>query len=103
MDKRVHDVIKNQGLSRSHITILDALLKLRQVCCDPRLTKLDRTNKINQSAKLEWLMELLPEQLQEGRRILLFSQFTTMLSLIESELKQRHIPYSKLTGQTRSG
>jgi SNF2 family DNA or RNA helicase len=47
------------------------------------------------------LMELLPEMLDEGRRILLFSQFTTMLGLIETELKALDIPYSKLTGQTR--
>jgi superfamily II DNA or RNA helicase len=101
MDKRVRDAIKQQGLSRSHITILDALLKLRQVCCDPRLVKLERAKKVKCSAKLEWLMEMLPEQLEEGRRILLFSQFTSMLSLIETELKQRGIDYSKLTGQTR--
>ncbi|MGK0343735.1 MAG: superfamily II DNA or RNA helicase [Candidatus Azotimanducaceae bacterium] len=101
MDKRVRDAIKQQGLSRSHITILDALLKLRQVCCDPRLVKLERAKKVKCSAKLEWLMEMLPKQLEEGRRILLFSQFTSMLSLIETELKQRGIDYSKLTGQTR--
>jgi SNF2 family DNA or RNA helicase len=46
-------------------------------------------------------MEILPELLDEGRRILLFSQFTTMLGLIEDELQARQIPYSKLTGQTR--
>jgi SNF2 family DNA or RNA helicase len=48
-------------------------------------------------------MEMLPKQLEEGRRILLFSQFTSMLSLIETELKQPGIDYSKLTGQTRKG
>ncbi|MCP4212326.1 MAG: DEAD/DEAH box helicase [Halieaceae bacterium] len=101
MDKRVRDAIASQGLARSHITILDALLKLRQVCCDPRLLKLDRTQQRVQSAKLELLMNLLPEQLEEGRRVLLFSQFTSMLGLIETELKQRGIDYSKLTGQTR--
>jgi len=102
MDKRVRDAIAAQGLARSHITILDALLKLRQVCCDPRLLKLDRAqNQRVQSAKLELLLDLLPEQLEEGRRVLLFSQFTSMLGLIEIELKQRGIGYSKLTGQTR--
>lgn len=101
MDKRVHEAIKNHGVSRSHITILDALLKLRQVCCDPRLVKLAQAQATRYSAKLEWLMELLPAQLEEGRRILLFSQFTSMLSLIEAELQQLNIRYSKLTGQTR--
>ncbi len=101
MDKRVRDVIKKQGVARSHITILDALLKLRQVCCDPRLTKLKRSQNITHSAKLDWLMTMLPEQLEEGRRILLFSQFTSMLGLIETELAKQKIAYSKLTGQTR--
>ncbi len=101
MDKRVRDVIKEQGLARSHITILDALLKLRQVCCDPRLTKLERGLNLKHSAKLEWLMTLLPELLEEGRRILLFSQFTSMLGLIETELAKLKITYTKLTGQTR--
>jgi superfamily II DNA or RNA helicase len=101
MEKRVRDAIAEKGLARSHITILDALLKLRQACCDPRLLpKSTRGSAGAGSAKLDMLMELLPEMLEEGRRILLFSQFTTMLGLIEKELKQRDIPYSKLTGQT---
>ena len=101
MDKRVREAIRRKGLASSHITILDALLKLRQVCCDPRLLKLDRAKTANQSAKLELLMNMLPEQIEEGRRIILFSQFTTMLSLIEAELKQHKLAYTKLTGQTR--
>jgi len=100
MDKRVREAIKTQGLARSHITILDALLKLRQVCCDPRLLKLDQAKNVAQSAKLSLLMDLLPEQIEEGRRIILFSQFTSMLTLIEEELKKYNIEYSKLTGQT---
>ena len=101
MDKKVRDAIAAKGLARSHITILDALLKLRQVCCDPRLLKLKRGYAADASAKLNALTAMLEEQLEEGRRILLFSQFTSMLGLIETELKQRNIDYSKLTGQTR--
>ncbi|PWQ95653.1 DEAD/DEAH box helicase [Leucothrix pacifica] len=101
MDKKVRDEIKKKGLSRSHIMILDALLKLRQVCCDPRLVKLDKAKKVKTSAKLELLMEMLPEMVESGNKILLFSQFTTMLGLIEDELKRLKISYSKLTGQTR--
>ncbi|HYN78632.1 MAG TPA: DEAD/DEAH box helicase [Lamprocystis sp. (in: g-proteobacteria)] len=101
MEKRVRDAIAAQGLARSHITILDALLKLRQTCCDPRLLKLPAAARVKESAKLELLMDLVPEQLDEGRRILLFSQFTSMLALIETELDDRGIPYAKLTGQTR--
>ncbi len=101
MEKTVRDALQSQGLAKSQITILDALLKLRQVCCDPRLLKLDAARQVHTSAKLEQLMELLPEMLEEGRRILLFSQFTSMLTLIEAELKKRKIPWVKLTGQSQ--
>ncbi|PCJ31422.1 MAG: helicase [Gammaproteobacteria bacterium] len=101
MHNKVKAEIDNKGISRSHIIILDALLKLRQVCCDPRLVKLDAAKKVKNSAKLEQLMEMLPEMILEGRRILLFSQFTSMLALIEEELKQRNIDFVKLTGRTK--
>jgi superfamily II DNA or RNA helicase len=101
MEKTVREALNTKGLAKSQITILDALLKLRQVCCDPQLLKLDAAQKVKTSAKLEQLMEMLPEMLAEGRRILLFSQFTSMLSLIEAELKKRKIPWVKLTGQSQ--
>ncbi len=102
MEDKVQKAIASKGLARSHITILDALLKLRQVCCDPRLLSLAQARKVKESAKLELLMQMLPEMVEEGRRILLFSQFTKMLGHIETELKQRGISYTKLTGQTRN-
>ena len=101
MEKSVREALNTKGLAKSQITILDALLKLRQVCCDPQLLKLDAAKKVKTSAKLEQLMEMLPEMLAEGRRILLFSQFTSMLSLIEAELKKRKIAWVKLTGQSQ--
>ncbi len=101
MDRKVRQALASKGLARSRITILEALLKLRQVCCDPRLVKLQRAKGVRESAKLELLMALLPELIEEGRRVLLFSQFTTMLGLIEEQLRDRGIPYSKLTGRTR--
>lgn len=101
MSKKVRQLLKSKGLKKSHIEILDALLKLRQVCCDPRLVKLDSAKKLRGSAKLEQLMAMLEQQLEEGRKILLFSQFTSMLSLIEEELAARSISYTKLTGRTR--
>ncbi|MDZ7671186.1 MAG: DEAD/DEAH box helicase [Gammaproteobacteria bacterium] len=101
MEDKVRRVIEAQGLARSHISILDALLKLRQVCCDPRLLSLEAARGVQSSAKLELLMEMLPELLEEGRRVLVFSQFTSMLELIEPELEGRGIDYSKLTGRTR--
>ncbi len=102
MEKTVREALSTRGLAKSQITILDALLKLRQVCCDPRLLKLQAAGKVKTSAKLERLMEMLPEMLAEGRRILLFSQFTSMLTLIEAELKQRNIRWVKLTGQSQN-
>lgn len=101
MNEKVRKEIADKGLARSQIIILDALLKLRQVCCDPRLLKMSAAENVTESAKLQALMDMLPEMIEEGQRILLFSQFTSMLSLIETELKQRNISYSKLTGQTR--
>ena len=101
MHAKVQAEVANKGLSRSHIIILDALLKLRQVCCDPRLVKLEAAKHVQESAKLELLMDLLPEMIAEGRRILLFSQFTSMLALIEEELAKLKIPYVILTGETR--
>lgn len=101
MEKTVREALASKGLAKSQITILDALLKLRQVCCDPRLLALDAAKKVNTSAKLEQLMEMLTEMLAEGRRVLLFSQFTTMLTLIEVELKKRQLPWVKLTGQSQ--
>ncbi|MDD2546406.1 MAG: DEAD/DEAH box helicase [Burkholderiaceae bacterium] len=101
MEQTVRAALASKGLARSQITILDALLKLRQVCCDPRLVPLEAAQQVQASAKLAHLMELLPEMLAEGRRILLFSQFTSMLTLIEGELKKRQIPWVKLTGQSQ--
>jgi len=101
MEQAVRQAITDKGLAKSQIAILDALLKLRQVCCDPRLVKTEAATKVKTSAKLEQLMEMLPEMLAEGRRILLFSQFTSMLSLIEDELRKHKLNWTKLTGQTQ--
>ena len=101
MQEKVLESIDSIGLNSSHIIVLDALLKLRQICCDPRLLKSTQPEDKIKSAKLDLLMTLLPELLEEGRRILLFSQFTSMLALIEAELKSQKIEYVKLTGSTK--
>ncbi len=101
MEKKVRQAIASKGLARSHIMVLDALLKLRQTCCDPGLLALEEAAQVQESAKLEMLMELLPALLEEGRRVLLFSQFTRMLTIIEKQLQGQGISYVKLTGQTR--
>ncbi|MBV8490533.1 MAG: DEAD/DEAH box helicase, partial [Candidatus Eremiobacteraeota bacterium] len=101
MHKRVRSELQRRGLARSRIVVLDALLKLRQVCCDPRLVKLPAARRVDESSKLEALFEMLPELIDEGRRILLFSQFTSMLDLIVPELEERGISFVQLRGQTR--
>lgn len=101
MEKRIRDLIAHKGMARSHIEFLDALLKLRQACIDPRLVKLEKAADIVESAKLNWLSENIPLLLEEGRHILLFSQFTEVLALVEKQLDGQHIAYVKLTGQTR--
>jgi superfamily II DNA or RNA helicase len=102
MHAKVRQAIAQRGLARSSIVILDALLKLRQACCDPRLLKLSTAKAARaKSAKLERLKEMLPEMVEEGRRVLVFSQFTSMLALIEAELAGLGLPYVLLTGDTR--
>jgi superfamily II DNA or RNA helicase len=101
MDARVREEVAARGFARSQIVILDALLKLRQVCCDPRLVRSETARKVKERAKLDLLMTMLPELVEEGRRILLFSQFTSMLALIEEELRRAGISYVLLTGETQ--
>ncbi|HIP60270.1 MAG TPA: helicase SNF2 [Campylobacterales bacterium] len=101
MEQKVRDAVADKGLSRSHITILDALLKLRQICCDPSLLSISEAAKVKESAKLETLFELVEELLSEGRKILVFSQFTSMLKIIQESLDEKNINYALLTGQTR--
>jgi len=100
MHEKVRAAVAERGFARSHIIILDALLKLRQVCCDPRLVKLGAARRVAVSGKLAHLKEMLPELVEDGRRILLFSQFTSMLDLIETELDALGIPYVDLRGDT---
>ncbi|TXH91229.1 MAG: helicase SNF2 [Rhodoferax sp.] len=101
MEKTVREALVSKGLAKSHITILDALMKLRQVCCDPHLLSLESAQKVQESAKLEQLMDMLPEMVEEGRRVLVFSQFTSMLGRIEARLKDAGLRWTKLTGQTQ--
>jgi len=101
MHQRVRDALRGRGLARSRIVVLDALLKLRQVCCDPRLLKMSAAAATAGSAKLEALLEMVPELIDEGRRVLLFSQFTSMLDLIKPEVQKLGIDFVELRGETR--
>ncbi|MFN7156175.1 MAG: SNF2-related protein [Acidovorax sp.] len=128
-DKQVRRALERQSFDGAQITILDALLKLRQVCCDPRLVKgikqgphapplrgslppegdaflpwggpaAKRTAQTMERAKLELLADMLPALVAEGRRVLVFSQFTEMLGLAAELLDTLALPYLTLTGQT---
>lgn len=98
----IQETLEGKGFERSQIQVLDLLMKLRQVCCDPRLCKnVTRKTTAEDSSKLQWLREVLPEMIEEGRRILLFSQFTSMLDLIKTEVDKLKIPYVEIRGSTR--
>ena len=101
MESHIRQLFAEKGLAKSQIEFLDALLKLRQACCDARLVKLPSAQKVQSSAKLDWLTQNIPEMIDEGRKIIIFSQFTSMLALIEEVMQQQQIPYAKLTGQTK--
>lgn len=101
MQKKVRDALDRRGLAKSAIVVLDALLKLRQACCDPRLLKsADAKAKAGGSAKLERLEELIASLKEEGRSALVFSQFTSMLALIRERCQARGWAHEWLTGDT---
>jgi len=96
----VRRAIQKMGIARSTIPILDALMKLRQVCCDPRLVPALAARDVRKSAKYDRFFELLTQQLEKGRRVLVFSQFTRMLALLSDGMRERGIRYVALTGST---
>ncbi|HYC21672.1 MAG TPA: DEAD/DEAH box helicase [Candidatus Bathyarchaeia archaeon] len=91
--------IAAEGLDRNRILVLTALLRLRQMACDPRLV--DRRYGAQDSAKLAALNELVGEVVASGRRALVFSQFVELLTLVRAELDARKIEYAYLDGRTR--
>ncbi len=100
VNEEVRAEIARLGIARSRIAVLDALLKLRQVCCDPRLVKLASARRAHSSVKLEWLVDTLGQLAAENRRTLVFSQFTSMIDLIKPELERAGIAYVELVGST---
>jgi superfamily II DNA or RNA helicase len=98
MDARIAAALTERSSNQSRFVVLDALLRLRQTCCDPSLVK-TIPHQVTRSAKLDALMELLSTMTAEGRRILVFSQFTTMLDLIAARLASAGMTFSMLTGE----
>lgn len=101
VSREVHEEIARLGAEKSKLLVLDALLKLRQVCNHPQLLKFPSAQKVKHSAKMDLLMEWIPSMVKEGRRILIFSQFTGMLSIIEQALTKEGVRYLILTGQSK--
>jgi hypothetical protein len=93
--KRVDD----EGLAKSKIQVLEALLRLRQAACHPGL--IDKRRSEEPSAKIDVLLEQLREVLDEGHKALVFSQFTSLLDIVRSRLNKQGIVYEYLDGATR--
>jgi SNF2 family DNA or RNA helicase len=117
--KEVLEATGAMGLARSRMVVLTALLRLRQICCDLRLLKLEEARLGSQpsstatepeseaasepgvpSGKLELFRELLEEILDGGHRVLVFSQFTSLLALLRAELVREEVPFCYLDGAT---
>ncbi len=81
--------------------MLVGLLRLRQVCCDLRLLGSDIAKESDSSAKMELLEELLEEAIDGGHRVLVFSQFVSMLALIRQRLQSNGVAFAYLDGQTK--
>ena len=97
--REILDSVKTAGLARSRMVVLTALLRLRQICCDPRL--LNAGAAAGPSGKVELFGELLEEVLDGGHRVLVFSQFTSMLALLRAQLEAGGIGYCYLDGSTQ--
>jgi hypothetical protein len=91
--------IDRDGLGRSKIMILEALLRLRQAACHPGLV--DRQRIGEPAGKLDVLLPRLREVLEEGHKALVFSQFTSFLAIVRQRLDREHIRYEYLDGATR--
>jgi superfamily II DNA or RNA helicase len=91
--------VERDGLGRSKLHVLEALLRLRQAACHPGL--IDPARVDEPSAKLDLLLPQLEEVLEEGHKALVFSQFTSMLAILRRRLDARSVVYEYLDGRTR--
>ena len=97
---RIQNLVEDRGLNRSRIEILSAITELRQICCHPSLV-LD--GYLGGSGKEEMLLELLPSMIRSGRRVLVFSQFTSLLKLLRPRLDRDGYETLYLDGDTPAG
>ena len=99
--RKINDMVMKQGFERSRMEILKTLLRLRQTCCHLDLLKLPDLKSEYPSAKMDLFFELLDEALDGGHRVLVFSQFTSMLAILRQELERRERPYCYIDGATK--
>ena len=100
--KEIFDTVKEKGFAKSQIHILAALMKLRQVCNHPALLLKDVNYRKYESAKLDLFMELVDEVMASNRKVLVFSQFTSMLDILAKEMKAKKIEFNYLSGKTHN-
>ena len=93
--------VERQGLARSQIQILAGLTRLRQAACDPRLLGLPREFGDEDSGKLVALRELVQTCIEGGHRVLVFSQFVSMLQIIKRAMDEDGVKYEYLDGSTK--
>ena len=98
----VNDLIEKQGFNKSRIQVLSALLKLRQVCNHPSLLDDSFIGETNISGKYNQFMELLEEVIDSGKKVLVFSQFTSMLDIFQKDLGKMGISFLRLDGSTKN-
>ncbi|MFT5464928.1 MAG: hypothetical protein ACI8UO_000014 [Verrucomicrobiales bacterium] len=96
--KKIDDALSTKNEGKARMTMLTALLRLRQVCCDPRLLKLE--NGPTESGKLDAFSELLEEALEGGHKVLVFSQFVGMLHLLREQLLKAGQEFCYLDGSS---
>jgi len=100
--REINSLVDAQGFNKSRMQVLKVLLQLRQTCCHLDLLKLPNLKSEYPSAKMELFFELVDEALDAGHRILVFSQFTSMLRIIRDELEARQLKYCYLDGSTKN-
>lgn len=98
--RQVSELAGTKDQNKARILMLTALLRLRQACCDLRLLDLPDVQREESSAKLELLDELLQEAIDGGHRVLIFSQFVSMLQLIRQQLEASGTRFNYLDGST---
>lgn len=95
-------LVKEQGFDKSRMQVLSALLKLRQVCNHPQLLGKGFEQEEVSSGKYEQFRELLDEVVTGGEKVLVFSQFTSMMNIMEKDFKEKGIKYLRLDGSTQN-